>query len=134
MIGAQTGSKFMFGCELHDLSYEPRGQTWDQTRTAQVNVLKETRVEEEMLKLRQRNYKWLARCFSHLGLLGGLGILCEAGPRVGVDFSWNMPSCSQQGLLFTRSWEVHIVTNEVECFFGHISPQILVSFGMINGS
>ncbi|CAK9056274.1 unnamed protein product [Durusdinium trenchii] len=84
MIGAQTGSKFMFGCELHDLSYEPRGQTWDQTRTAQVNVLKETRVEEEMLKLRQRNYKWLARCFSHLGLLGGLGILCEVLAKPGA--------------------------------------------------
>eukprot|EP00913_Durusdinium_trenchii_P016019 g15056.t1 len=30
---------------------------------------KEQRVEEEMMKLRQRNYKLLTRCFSHLGLV-----------------------------------------------------------------
>lgn len=40
-----------------------------------VDSQKEARVEEEMLKLRQRNYKLFCRCLSHLDLLIGLFLL-----------------------------------------------------------
>ena len=51
----------------------------------QVDVLKDVRVEEEMIKIRQSNYKFITRCFSHITFLVGIGLVCQAIVAPGLD-------------------------------------------------
>ena len=51
----------------------------------QVDVLKDVRVEEEMIKIRQSNYKFITRCFSHITFLAGIGLVLHAALACRLD-------------------------------------------------
>ncbi|CAK9091757.1 unnamed protein product [Durusdinium trenchii] len=50
-----------------------------------VDVLKDGRVEEEMMKLRQRNYQLFSRCLSHLALVLAIGWMHKAFKTGGLE-------------------------------------------------
>ena len=50
-----------------------------------LDALKEARVKEEMVKLRQRHCRLLNRCFSHIVFVTSLGLLHQALTAPGLD-------------------------------------------------
>ncbi|CAK8995347.1 Reverse transcriptase domain-containing protein [Durusdinium trenchii] len=58
---------------------------WASMERQVVDALKEARVKEEMVKLRQRHCRLLNRCFSHIVFVTSLGLLHQALTAPGLD-------------------------------------------------
>ncbi|CAK9103660.1 Uncharacterized protein SCF082_LOCUS48411 [Durusdinium trenchii] len=86
--------------------------------------LKEARVDEEMIKLRQRNYKFVSRCVCHINLFTCLGLIHEAVRAPGLDTMTSLGLCTVcyvQYLIVGSGWvELTPLIMEVLSFVTHL--------------
>ncbi|CAK9022814.1 unnamed protein product [Durusdinium trenchii] len=85
VIETRMGCKFLWG-EVKEINGEqkPGTQKPCMARWAD-DAQKEARLEEEMWKLRQRNFIFISRCICHLNIFMVLGMLHEAVREPGFD-------------------------------------------------